>query len=300
MAIEQTRQGQQILATKVSICTSVILFLITAVVGIAVDSITLLLDASSNLVILFVAFFMHFAIKKVHRPPDDFYNFGYGKYEPLTAALQGSLIIATCVVSMKFAIQDIIHADEIHSYGLPALATFISGIIGIFIVIYLRRVAARTNSVMLKTASLHWHADTVLSFGVCAGFFFGLLLQNFGFDRITPYVDPLMAIILALLLIRVPLKTIMHNVLELLDAAPAESIRMSVRKVVEEYKPRSFGVHRLRTRKAGEKIFVEVCFIVKPSLTIAEVEELARNFEQDLKIHLPVSDVVVYFKPVES
>jgi len=291
------KRAQQILAIKVSIAGSSILFLISGIVGMMVDSITLLLDASASLVILFVAFLMHVALKKLHRPPDDLYNFGYNKYEPLTVAVQGGLIIATCVISIKFAIQDIIHADDIHGFLLPTIAAFVSGIIGIFITLYLKNISRRTNSTIIKAASLHWYTDTMLSFGVCLGFFFGLMMQRLGYIHFSAYIDPVMAIILALIFIRQPVKIVMRNVMELLDAVPGEDIRSKVKKVVEQYKPRSLGIHRLRTRKAGEKIFVDICFVLHDNLTIKEGEELVNNFERDLKGHFPNSDVVVWFKP---
>ncbi len=85
--------------------------------------------------------------------------------------------------------------------------------------------------------------------------------------------------------------------MELLDAVPSREIRDKVRQVVDEYKPRMFGVHRLRTRKAGDKIFVEVCFVVKEEMTVKEAEAVAADFEKDLKSRLHHLDVVVYFKP---
>jgi cation diffusion facilitator family transporter len=291
------KHAQQALAIKISIAGSIILFLISGIVGMIVDSITLLLDASASLVILFVAFLMHIALKKLHQPPDDLYNFGYSKYEPLTVAVQGGLIITTCVISIKFAIQDIIHVEDIHSYSLPTIAAFVSGIIGIFITFYLKNISRRTNSTMIKAASLHWYTDTVLSFGVCLGFFFGLMMQRLGYIQFSGYIDPVMAIILALIFIREPVKVVMHNALELLDAVPSEDIRSKVRKVVEQYKPKSLGVHRLRTRKAGERIFVEICFVLHDNLTIKEGEVLVNSFERDLNEHFPNSDVLVWFKP---
>jgi len=99
-------------------------------------------------------------------------------------------------------------------------------------------------------------------------------------------------------LLEMPIKAIMRSVPELLDIAPAQHIKSKVKEVVEIYMPKSFGVHRLRTRKAGEKVFVDVCFLVKPDMTVFEAEELSKNFELDLVKHLPYCDVVVYFKPV--
>lgn len=288
---------EQLAATRASILGSVTLFLISAVAGLAVDSITLILDASASLVILAVAILAHFSIKKIHLPADEAYNFGYNKYEPLTISLQGGLIIATCIISAKFAIQDIVHAEDIKNYSLAVTATLISTLIGISITAYLKRVAGKSGSSILKASALHWFTDTLLSLGISVGFLCGFFLQRLGYHKITPYIDPSMTIILAILLIQTPVKSVMQNVVELLDAVPSADIRNKVKKVVEIYRPRSFGVHRLRTRKAGEKIFVDVCFAVEENLTVKEVESLAQEFEKDLKSHFANYDVIVYFKP---
>ncbi|MDD3988087.1 MAG: cation diffusion facilitator family transporter [Candidatus Omnitrophota bacterium] len=290
-------RNQQFLAARISIAGSIILFLISATVGIAVDSITLILDASASLVILAAAFLMNYAVKKIHQPPDDSYNFGYHKYEPLTAAIQSGLIIATCVVSIKFALQDIVHAEDTHSYSLPAIATFFAGLLGLFVTTYLKKIQRKVDSQMLRAAAQHWFIDTVLSFSVCLGFCFGLVMQSLGYTAITPYVDPVMAIMLAVFFISMPVRGGLRNLFELLDAAPLEEgFAGKVKEVVEEYKPRSFGVHRLRIRKAGQRIFVDICFLVKENLTVSQVEELAENFERDLNLKLPGCDVVVYFR----
>ncbi|TRZ79375.1 cation diffusion facilitator family transporter [bacterium] len=273
-------------------------FLVAFVVGLDVHSVSLLLDAAASLVILVVALLVRFSIRKIRLPPDDIHNFGYGKYERLTVVAQGFMIIAICIVSIKFAIQDIIHLDDVHSYMVPTIATFLSGILGIFITVYIKKSAVKTNSDMLKASGMHWHIDTILSFGVCAGFLIGFILQVLGFYKITPYVDPVMALILSLILLEMPIKAIMRSVPELLDIVPAQHIKSKVKEVVEIYMPKSFGVHRLRTRKAGERVFVDVCFLVKPDMTVLEAEELSKNFELDLTEHLPYCDVVVYFKPV--
>ncbi len=287
----------QSLAVRISIAGSLTLLLISATVGIMVDSITLILDASASVVILLVALLMNFSLKKIHREPDDLYNFGYTKFEPLTVLVQGSLIIATCIITIKFAIQDIVHADTVRTYLLPTIATFFCGLIGIAITIRIRRLGTLTNSHMIKTAGLHWMSDTALSFGMCAGFFLGLLLHRMGDTTITPYVDPIMAILLAIFFIQAPLRGISHNILELLDACPSEELRNKVRQVVENYRPRISSVHRIRARKAGEKIFVDVGFNVGSNMTIAQSEALTVDFEKDLRKELPHCDVVVYYKP---
>ncbi len=290
-------QKIQSAAAKVSLWGSLILFLISAAAGLAVDSITLILDASTSLVILAVACMMGSAIKKIHSPPDEIFNFGYEKYEPFTVVLQGCLIITTCVISIKFAVQDIIHAESMKNYWMPILASSISVLAGFCIVLFLRFSAKRSGSSMLHAASLHWFIDTMMSVGMLLGFCGGYLLENHGYPGTAPYVDPVMAITLALVFILPPLKTVKRNLMELLDAVPSKEIRAKVRKVAEEYRPKMFGIHRIRTRKAGNKIFVDICFVVKEEMTVREVEDISAAFEKDLKTNLPHLDVIVYFKP---
>lgn len=292
-------ESSQSSAAKVSLWGSIVLFAVSAAAGLAVDSVTLLLDASASLVILFVAFMMNSTIKKIHSPPDEIFNFGYEKYEPFTVVIQGALIITTCVISMKFAVQDILHHEDIKDYQIPLIAAGISVVVGTFIAVFIGMTAKKTRSSMRHAASMHWFIDTGMSVGMLGGFYAGSVLKQRGYTEITPFIDPAMAIVLALVFILPPLKAMRKNLFELLDAVPSREIRDRVRKVVDEYKPKMFGVHRVRTRKAGEKVFVEVCFIVKEDVTLRQAEAIAADFERDLKAHLHHIDVIVYFKPTK-
>jgi cation diffusion facilitator family transporter len=298
--MRDTIEVEQNIASKISIAGALLLFLISGVVGIAIDSITLILDASSSLVILAVALLTNFSLKRIRRPPDELYNFGYSKYEPFTGSLQGGLIIATCVISIKFAIQDIIHAESVKNYLAPVVATFLSGILGLLILFRIKLAAKRSKSTLLEMSAFHWYSDTLLSFSVCLGFLCGLLLERLGYIAVAPYVDPVMAIILAAFLIKTPFKNMIINARELLDVVPDTDIRQKARKVIDMYIPKSFGVQRMRIRKAGQRIFLDICFIVKSELTVKEIRELADNFEKDLKDHLENCDIVVYFHPQQS
>lgn len=292
----QKIRQKQALAAKITIAGSVVLFLIAAIVGVIVDSITLLLDASSSLVILAVGFLMHFSVKKLHKPPDEFFNFGYEKYEPLTVVVQGGLIMATCVIGTIFAVQDIINAEDLRNYYFPSAGTFLSGMIGVFIFRYFKKVARRTNSSMMEAAALHWLTDTVMSFGIFGGFFIGLLLRYFGYVRITPYIDPVMAIVLALFLVKMPVKVMIGSARELLDAAPSKDIREKVKEIAREYKPESCDIHRIRIRKAGGKLFVDICLILKADLIRSDITKMLDAFEHNFKTRLTACDVVIYLK----
>lgn len=289
-------QKEQYLAARVSIVASIIMFLVSAAIGLITDSVTLILDASASLVILVVGFLMHFSIKKIHLPPDDSYHFGYYKYEPLTAAIQNGLIIVVCIVSIKFAIQDIIHADDMANYSLAAFGIFFELILSLGIAFYLKNMAAKTKSQMIRASGTHWLLDAGLSLGICVGFCIAIIMKDTSWARLTPYVDPVMAMLLASFFIFVPIRGGMHNLFELLDAAPDAHIRDNVKQIIEKFIPAGFKLEHIKIRKAGQKIFINICFTVLEKLSLEQATMAVNDFESNLKANLPECDAVVYLK----
>jgi cation diffusion facilitator family transporter len=283
-------------AAHISIAGAGIIFLISLIVGMMVDSVTLLLDAGTGFVILFMAIFVKGILKKIANPPDQHYNFGYEKYESLTVALQNVAIIFTCLIGIVFAIQDIVHPEDILRYDLPVAATGLITLLSLGLMAYLASVARRRGSSMLGTAALHWGVDASMSLGMFAGFFIGLILVKAGYKELSIYVDPVMAIVLAVLVMRLPIKAFSGNVRELLDGVPSREIHEKITKVAEKHKKGFSGIHRMRVRKAGRRTFLDIGFRVEGDRSLAEVQRLAENFERELTQELPGCDVVVYFK----
>lgn len=287
----------QVVIARASIAISIIILVLTLAAGIISDSITLLLDAAAEFIMVFMAFMLNSNIKKTHLPPDQLFNFGYEKFEPFTVTMQGALIMLSCIIASYFAIQDIVHADDIARYDIPAYVSLFTGTLAIGTAVYFQRIAARTRSHMLKAASLHWSIDGLLSLVMCLGFLFGFYMHKLGYLRITPYVDPAMALILAAVLVWTPIKMMKRSFRQLVDAVPVKEVRDEIGKVIEEHKVRAFGIRNIRMRRAGEKVFLDICFMVHGHTTMVQTKEFAENFEKDIAKKFPKYDVIVYFHP---
>lgn len=283
-------------AAKVSMAGSIFMTLIAGAAGLAVDSTTMLIDSATGLIMALTGFFTFLTLGRIHRPADESFNFGYHKYEPFTITAQGFLVIATCVIALKFAVQDIIHPEDIKNYYLPVAVTAFSGLTGIGIFLYLRKEAARTDSAIISMAAIHWKTDVILSFGLLSGFLLGLVLTARGNTGFTHYIDPVMTIILAAYLMKSPIVSVIQSSMELLDAAPDREVREKIKRIVDEHSPGGLGKHRVRTRKAGGRMFVDVRFDVSPDITAERMSALARGFEAKMDRYLPGADVVVFFK----
>lgn len=295
-AKDELKHSSEIRAAHVSIAGAVLIFLISLTVGLLADSVTLLLDAGTGFVILVMSFFVRTNLVKASLPPDPRYNFGYGKYEPFTAACQNSAIIFTCLTGIAFAVQDIIHPENITRYDLPVLAAIVSAIFSLLLAAYVGGVARRSGSSMLKASAMHWLIDGGLSLGMSAGFLGGFFLDRMGLTRIASYVDPVMAITLGLLIMRFPAKVLSGHMRELLDGVPEPVVHEKIRRVIEKHRVHFSGFHRMRIRQAGKKIFLDIGFKAQGDLPLERIQALAENFEKELVREVPACDVVVYFK----
>jgi divalent metal cation (Fe/Co/Zn/Cd) transporter len=106
-----------------------------------------------------------------------------------------------------------------------------------------------------------------------------------------------MALILAVIFMWTPVKLIKLNISQLLDAAPIEEVRNNIEEIVEKHKAKAFGIHSIRARRAGEKVFLDVCFEIHGHTTMIDAQRFTESFEKDIAAKFPKYDVIVYFYP---
>ncbi|HOL68032.1 MAG TPA: cation transporter, partial [bacterium] len=153
-----------------SVAASLLIFLSAAGIGLAIDSITLLLSSSAQLVDVITGFFYHRVITTVDREPNERYHFGFAKYEPLTAFLSGVLILSACVFSLKFAVQDIIHPEEVENYSAGLVLAGVTAVVSFMLVPLLRKYARVFHSSILRVIAVEWFNDGLSSVGIAVGF----------------------------------------------------------------------------------------------------------------------------------
>lgn len=289
---------QEIRTNRISIYACAIIGLASFLVGVITDSVTMMLDSSAWGAGVITSILYTHIIKTVDKSPDAKYNFGYSKYEPLAVTIEGLLILSACVLSVTFAIQDLVHPEDTSGYTLVIFATGITGIVSLAIGLYTQRVSRKIRSPILASSGLSWYTDGLASLGLCAGFSVGETLARFGASRTVVHsVDPIMAIVLTIVLMVPPVRMIRSNMLDLLDANPGAAMEASVREFVERFRA-EYGlqeVKRLRLRKAGRKVFLNLSFISDSTRTMREMDQIAHEFSTQAGKELGSVDVMVYF-----
>lgn len=85
-----------------------------------------------------------------------------------------------------------------------------------------------------------WQIDSVVSLGMALAFLLPLMLPFGWFRPAVPYLDQLITIVLSLIMLPVPVRTVMSGIRDLMLIPPDEEtiqdIKQTVEPVLEEYK----------------------------------------------------------------
>ncbi|HOJ39204.1 MAG TPA: cation diffusion facilitator family transporter [bacterium] len=285
-----------------SVAASLLIFLSAAGIGLAIDSITLLLSSSAQLVDVITGFFYHRVITTVDREPNERYHFGFAKYEPLTAFLSGVLILSACVFSLKFAVQDIIHPEEVENYSAGLVLAGVTAVVSFMLVPLLRKYARVFHSSILRVIAVEWFNDGLSSVGIAVGFLLAQQFSREGHSLWAAYVDPVMSIILVGFLVVEPIKIVRSSLEDLLDINPGETTEEQAKELAENLR-KEFnlaGVKKVRLRKAGRKIFLEIKFVTPPESSVRELEKLTAHLTALAREIFHPIDVTVTFTTGET
>ena len=158
-----------------SIISNTVLVLLKLFVGIWVGAVSLISEALHSSVDLLASLIAFWAVKKSVTPPDTEHDYGHGKFENLSAAVEALLIVAAAggIVYEAFEHLGQDKVPEMLHFGVAIMA--VSIIINLVVSQKLISVGKLTESQALEADGLHLRADVWTSVGVMLG----LILMEF-------------------------------------------------------------------------------------------------------------------------
>jgi cation diffusion facilitator family transporter len=247
------------------------------------DGIHSLTDASSNVLGLVS---IHWAA----RPADDDHHYGHHKFEVLGAAVIAVAMMLTAWEVLRHAIEAV-HQTRDTSIGWLAFAT-VAGtlVINICVATYERRAAKRFKSRLLEADAAHTASDVYVSITVLGS----LIAVRYE----VPYVDPIIAAVIALYIGWTGWSILYKNAMSLTDTAPLtpEDVRRAALTVD--------GVrdcHKIRTRGWEGHIFIDLHVQIDPSLNTTQGHDIVHAVSRHLRTTFEgVEDVLIHTEPEED
>jgi len=243
------------------------------IVGIASNSLSVIGDAahsavdSANNIVGLVA--VHIASKEA----DDDHPYGHSKIETLAAFVLAGLLWVTCFEIGVEGIRRLFQGQPEPSNATPAAFIVIGStlLVNLFVSQYEAYKARQLRSDFLMADAAHTRSDVLVTLTVLAS----LVLVKFGWGR----VDAVLSLLIAVLIGRIGFQVFQRTVPVLVDASALEE--NTVRRVVEQVEGVE-NAHAIRTRRAGEVIFLDLHIVIDPGLGSEQAHDIAEAVEERL------------------
>ena len=274
-----------------SVLSNTILVLVKLGVGIYIGAVSLISEALHSAVDLLAACIAWLAVRKSVEPPDAEHDYGHGKFENLSAAVEALLIVAAALAIVYEAIEALLAGGEVpEGLGYGVAIMLFSIIVNLAVSRRLLTVARQTGSQALEADGLHLRADIWTSVGVLLGLF---ALQITGWAAL----DAVIAIFVAGIIFREGWHMVRSASLELTDASLPEEDEQRIGEILSSA-PEVKGYHCLRTRRSGTYKLLDVHLLFDGNMHLSQVHAICDELEEKIRADFGTFDIVIHSEPV--
>lgn len=275
-----------------SIGSNTTLVLLKLIVGIYVGAVSLVSEALHSGVDLLAALIAFWAVRKSIIPPDAEHDYGHGKFENLSAAVEALLIVGAAGAIVYEAVSKLGTAEVPEYLGYGAAVMAISIVINFAVSMRLTAVAKRTGSQALAADGLHLRSDVWTSVGVLVGL---LAMEVTGWG----WLDSVIAIFVAGIIFRAGWHMVMESVQELTDASLPEEDEERIGAIIAS-EPEVLGYHCLRTRHSGSYRLLDVHVTFDGNMHLSHVHAVCDELEQKIRSAFGTFDIMIHPEPAGS
>ena len=276
-------------ATYASVATALLLIAAKVVAYVLTDSVSLLstlldslLDAAASVVNLL-------AVRQALTPADREHRFGHGKAEPLAALGQSTFIAGSAVFLLVQAVNRLVSPHPVTHAGVGLAVMAFSIVATLLLVLFQRFVIRRTGSLAIRADSLHYASDLIVNASVVLAL---ALVAAYGWQRI----DSVFGAGIGLYIIYTAWQIARGALDMLMDRELPDEDRQRIRSIATA-NPGVRAVHDLRTRAAGQTVFVQMHLEVDGKLTLAEAHTIADAVEAEIGVAYPGAEVIIHEDP---
>jgi cation diffusion facilitator family transporter len=262
-------------ATVVSTSVAAILVVMKMTVGILSGSIAVLASAIDSFLDLTVSLFNYFALSHAEKNPDDNFNFGRSKIEPLAAVIEGTVISVSGLFILYEALAKIVHPRDMSNMSESIYVMIASFLITAGLVGFLTYVAKKTKNMVIRADALHYKTDLFSNGAVLLA----LAAIHFTGEEL---IDPILGIGIAIFMIYSSIPIIKEGILMLLDAALPQEDREKIVAILES-EPVVQAHHYLKTRESGSHIFISVHTVFNISISLYDAHLVADKIEAKIR-----------------
>jgi cation diffusion facilitator family transporter len=269
----------------VSVAVALLTIALKTSAWVLTGSVGMLSDALESLVNLASAMFGLAMVTVAERPADEDHPYGYHKAEYFSSGFEGVLIVAAALGIVWTAGHQLLDPQPLQDLGWGlALSILSSALNGVLAWVMLGS-AARHRSLALEADARHLVTDVWTSGGVVLG------IALVGWSGWL-WLDALVAIAVALNILREGIRLIWRSSRGLMDESLEPHLRLQIDEVLQGFAHQRAGAVIVRfdhvsTRRAGQRRFVSLHMHMPAGWTLGRAAALRTSVEQALMSAVP-------------
>ena len=259
MHVGKKMQKREKSAMSVSLYGNLVFVVIELVMALVTDSQAVLLDAVYDGVEFCMLLPSIFLIPLLYKPSNEEHPFGYMQIETIFVVVKGITMTAVTFGLIFNNINLMLHGGHIVSFHTVAGFELFACILGIIVTVYLYYKNKQMESPLINMEMQGWRIDSFISLGMTAAFLLPMLIPFDWFQHVVPYLDQLITIVLSLVMIPTPIRTVITGIRDLMLIPPEEEtiddIKETIEPIIGVYGHKNLYYDIVRT---GRKLWISV------------------------------------------
>lgn len=244
---------------NISFVGSILFMLAEGIMAYVTHSHSLLMDCIFDVTDLIMIGPFLLLVPLLYKPVTEKRPYGFSQVESLFIVIKYSVLLVVTIQLIWDNVLILFHGGREVDAGMIAVFELVVWAGCVFIYILLHHFSKRYESLTIKAEIYIWKLDIISSLGVSIAFFIQMGLQKTQWSHLASYIDPLVAIVMACLLLIEPVKMILLNLKNLVLFAPSAEIMTQIRQVAEKYMDKVYyDIEFLDVIQTGRKTWVEI------------------------------------------
>jgi len=276
-------------AALISVASNTLLVVVKLLVALASGSVALLSEALHSGLDLLAAVIAWLSLRFAAHPPDREHPYGHGKWENVSAFLEGLLILGVALGVLYESGRRLFTPVAVTYVPLGLVVLAGSALVNLWVSWALRRAARRFDSVALEADAAHLSTDVYTSLGALVGlagyYFTGHHLFDTG-----------AGLAVGVVILWVGGK-VTHGALHgLLDTRLPMEEEETVRQIVAQVTP-FLELKEIISRKAGPMRYLDLTLTVCRWETLEEIHRLCDVLEDRIQERFPGARIFIHPEP---
>lgn len=266
------RQRVIVRTSIIGIAANVLLAAFKAAVGIASNSIAVVLDAVNNLTDALSSVVTILGAKLANRAPDKKHPLGHGRYEYLSAMVIVAIILYAGITAFVESVKKII-TPEVPDYSATALIIIASAVVvKIILGRYVQAKGKQVNSASLIASGKDALFDAIISASVLAAavvfIFTGISLEAY------------VGVLIAAMIVKAGIEMLRETLDDILGHRPNSELSTGIKETICR-EPLVHGAYDLLIDEYGPDLTIAAVHVeVDDTTTAAEIDALTRRLQQ--------------------